>query len=63
MILYTKNIYMKIYFSIGHVFSILFLSLYAEKSVLNYSKMNFWCLLVLYMDSFNIRSGLYIMRE
>jgi hypothetical protein len=31
--------------------------------VLNYSKINSWCLEVLFKDAFSIRSGFYIMHE
>jgi hypothetical protein len=50
---------MKAYFSIERVFSTLFWSLYDKKGVLNYSKSNPWCLLVLFNDAFRF----YIMHE
>jgi hypothetical protein len=34
-----------------------------KKGVLVYSKSNSWCLVVLFKDAFNIRSGFYIMLE
>jgi hypothetical protein len=34
-----------------------------KKGVLNYSKSNSWCLVVLFKGAINIRSGFYIMRE